>query len=230
MYKNFRENWTWLRRITYTSVQAPIYLSMHTYIYLNISLFLRTRRSLTKPSRMVKISKSTNLNQILPIVPLPTLIAEENPSLLYSLVFLVTFNQNSFRSFVFCNPDILEKYMSVIWKHVLQRKFDIFSWLDSGYGFFFFFGRNTKELIGLSQLVPSVKMLTDHLEIGAKFLHFKVTISSFEVKYLVGRSFETANNSVTHQIYSFSIHSCLNKLILTGYFKENSDDITPFHL
>ena len=96
--------------------------------------------------------------------------------------------------------------------------------------FFFFFGRNTKELIGLSQLVPSVKMLTDHLEIGAKFLHFKVTISSFEVKYLVGRSFETANNSVTHQIYSFSIHSSLNKLILTGYFKENSDDITPFHL
>lgn len=145
MYKNFRENWTWLRRITYTSVQAPIYLSMHTYIYLNISLFLRTRRSLTKPSRMVKISKSTNLNQILPIVPLPTLIAEENPSLLYSLVFLVTFNQNSFRSFVFCNPDILEKYMSVIWKHVLQRKFDIFSWLDSGYGFFFFLAEILKN-------------------------------------------------------------------------------------
>ena len=85
--------------------------------------------------------------------------------------------------------------------------------------FFFFFGRNTKELIGLSQLVLSVTMLTDHLEIGAKFLHFKVTISSFEVKYLVGRSFETANNSVTHQIYSFSIHSCLNKLIL-GIFKK----------
>lgn len=82
----------------------------------------------------------------------------------------------------------------------------------------FFFGRNTKELIDLSQLVPSLTMLADYLEIGAKFLHFKVTISSFEIKYLVGRSFETANNSVTHQTHSFSIHSCLNELILTGYF------------
>lgn len=90
--------------------------------------------------------------------------------------------------------------MSVIWTHVLQQKFDVFSWLDSGYRFLFFC-RNIKELIGLSQLVPSLTMLTDHMEIGAKFLHLKVTISSFEVEYLVGRSFETANNSVTHQTY-----------------------------
>ena len=58
------------RQECWSGVPSPS--PIHTYFYLNISLFLRTRHSLTKPSRMVKIRKSTNLDHILPVVPLLT--------------------------------------------------------------------------------------------------------------------------------------------------------------
>ena len=67
------------RQECWSGVPSPS--PIHTYFYLNISLFLRTRHSLTKPSRMVKIRKSTNLDHILPVVPLLTDNSRRKPQL-----------------------------------------------------------------------------------------------------------------------------------------------------